>query len=141
MANQQQSVVWIDVAGRTRQTIVLVNGTGSTIRSTLLGHSNADVLNWFEGPPNPNTSPSPSSSVYNSVGDSAQLIFADSSGNEAGLTLPAPQSGIFLADTVTVDASAIADVIAAATTYLVNSAGNTVTTYLAGFRRGSPSSF
>lgn len=140
MANQQQSVVWIDAGGRTRQTIFLVNAGGSTIRGVLLGHSNADVLNWWEGPPNPNTSPTPVAAVYTSVGDSAQLLFADGSGNEAGLALPAPQSGIFLADTVTVDPSAIADVIAAATTYLVNSAGNTVTTYLAGFRRGSPSS-
>lgn len=138
MAKQRQSVVWIDVNGKTRQTIFLANATGSTIRAKLLLHSNADVFDWSEGVDHTNLSPLPTNAIYNSVGDTAVLLFADGSGNQASLALPAPQSGIFLADTVTVDASAIADIVTAATTYLVNSAGNTVTTFLTGYRRGSP---
>ena len=138
MANQRQSVVWIDAQGVTRQTIFLANATGSTIRAKLLLHSNADTLDWSEGIDHINGSPAPVVATYTSVHDSAVLLFADGSGNQASLALPAPQSAIFLSDTVTVDPSAIADIITAATTYLVNSAGNTVTTYLTGYRRGSP---
>lgn len=139
MANQRQAVAWTDADGRTRQTVFVANATGSTIRAKLLGHSNADVLDWFEGDDHFNFSPSPSSATYDSVTDFATLLFADGSGNQASLTLPAPKSNIFLADQVTVDSSAIADIITAATTYLVNSAGNLVTTYLGGVRKGTTS--
>lgn len=134
MPNQRQAVAWIDVGGRTVQTVFLVNDTGSTLRAALLGHSNADVLDWFEGVDNFTTSPSPTFATFPSVNDNARLLFEDGSGNQASITLPAPQSAVFLADGVTVDPSAIADVISAATTYLVNSAGNTVTTYIGGVR-------
>lgn len=139
MANQRQAVVWIDAAGRTRQTIFVVNDPSACIRTTLLGHSNADVLDWFQGDDNFNTSPAPLGLTYPKVTDYAALVFADGSGNQAGLTLPAPDSSIFMADQVSVDPSAIADIISAATTFLVNSAGNTVTTYLSGVRKGQTS--
>lgn len=139
MPNQRQAVVWVDAGGRTRQTVFVVNGSGSDLRAKLLGHSNADVQDWFEGTDNFNSSPSPVLMPFPDVIDSAKLVFADGSGNEASLTLPAPISSIFLADETTVDASAIADVITSATTYLVNSAGNTVTTFVGGFRTTSTS--
>ena len=139
MPNLRQSVTWIDAAGRTRQTIFVVNGTGSCVRTTILGHSNADVLDWFEGTDHFNTSPAPLGLTYPKVTDFAQLIFADAGGNQAGLVIPAPDSSIFMADQVSVDASAIADLISAAETFLVNSVGNVVTTYLGGVRKGQTS--
>src|SRR5215469_9313708 len=134
MPTQRQAIAWIDAGGRTRQTIFLASTTGSTLRAALLNHSNADVQDWFEGPDNFNLTPTPTNAAYPNVSDAARLIFADGSGNQASITLPAPQAAIFLADLTTVDPSAIADIITAATTYLVNSAGNIVTTYLAGVR-------
>lgn len=139
MANQRQAVVWIDAGSRTRQTVFVANATGSTIRAALLAHSNADFQDWFEGPDNFNLAPSPVSAAYPDVSDFAVLQFQDAGGNIAGLTLPAPKSSIFKADGVTVDASAIADVILAATTYLVNSAGNTVVAFTGGVRKGRTS--
>jgi len=139
MANQRQSVAWVDNGGRTRQTIFVAGSTGSTIRAALLNHSNADVLDWFEGVDNFNTSPSPITAAFASVRDAARLVFADGSGNQVGLTLPAPAEDIFLADLVTVDQTMIADIITAAQTYLINSAGNLVTTYLSGVRTANTS--
>ena len=140
MSNQRQSVVWIDAAGNTRQTQFLVNDPAACIRASLLVKSNADVQNWWEGDDHFNTSPAPLGLTYPRVGDYAMLLFADGSGNQAGLTLPAPDSAIFMADTISVDPSAIADIITAATTYLVNAAGNTVTTFVGGVRKGQASS-
>lgn len=139
MPNLRQSVVWIDVAGRTRVTQFVINATPACIRTSLLAKSNADVVDWFEGDDHFNTSPAPLNLTYPRVTDFASLLFADGSGNQASLTLPAPDSSIFLADQVSVDPSAIADIISAATTFLVNSAGNTVTTYLGGVRKGQTS--
>lgn len=134
MTRQRQAIAWIDVGGRTVQTIFLADTTGSDLRAKLLGHSNADVLDWFEGDDNFTSVPSPTFATFPSVFDNARLLFEDGSGNQASITLPAPQAAIFLADGVTVDPSAIADVITSATTYLVNSAGNVVTTYIGGVR-------
>jgi hypothetical protein len=139
MVTQQQDVIWIDAAGRTRRTSFTVNDTGSCIRTTILGHSNADVLNWYEGPPNVNSSPAPLGLTYPRVTDYALLVFADDDGNQASLVVPAPDSSIFEADQVSVDASAIADLITAAESFLLNAAGNLVTTYLSGVRRGQTS--
>jgi hypothetical protein len=96
-------------------------------------HSNADVLNWFEGPPT-NLTPSPVSAVFADVVDLARLTFADAGGNLATLALPAPQLAIFQADSVTVNPSAIADIIAAAVGHLHTAAGNPVTAFVAGVR-------
>lgn len=133
MAAQSRYIVWIDAGGRTRATIPCADPNNTTIMSALQNHSNADVLEWFEGPLNV-LSPSPVSAVFADVVDLARLTFTDAAGSLSTLALPAPKSGIFLADSVTVDPSAIADIISAAVGHLCSSAGGPVTAYVAGVR-------
>lgn len=132
MAAQQRSIVWVDVGGSTTATVLLADPDGSAIQAALQNHTNADVLNWWEGPPNPNTSPAPGTGVYAPVGDQARLTFTTSAGGLVTLSLPAPASGIFLADGITVDSSAIADVIAAVLSDYRTPSGATATAYTAG---------
>lgn len=130
-------IVWIDVGGRTKATIPCTSTGASSIQAALLNHSNADVQEWFEGFDTV-LFPSPSAALYPDVIDVARLTFTDAFGSLANLTLPAPKSGIFLADGVTVNASAIADIIAAAVGNLCSSGGGTVASYVAGMRITRP---
>lgn len=132
MAAASRSIIWIDSNGFTTQTIVGSDPDASTIQSKLLLHSNADVLNWFEGPPHPNPTPSPTSAVYFTVGDQARLLFLDTAGSIVTLNLPAPQSSVFLADGVTVDSSAIADIITAFISDGRSALGNSIASFVAG---------
>ena len=132
MAAAQRSVVWIDSAGATTQTILASDPDAGTIQSTLQGHSNADVLNWWEGPPNPNTTPTTTAATYFTVSDTARLLFLDSAGSLTTVNLPAPKASIFAADTVTVDPSAIADVIAAVIAKGRSAGGNPIVSFVAG---------
>lgn len=134
LASQRQAVVWVDIGGRTRQTVFVVNAVGSTVRGQISAISNADVLDWFEGNDNFNVAPAPIGAAFASVRDYARLYFADGLGNQVSLTVPAPAAGIFMADQVTVDPAVIVPLINACKLYLLNSAGNLVTTYLGGVR-------
>jgi class 3 adenylate cyclase len=132
-------MAWIDANGFTRLT--LLNGTGAllgptltTVQTTLVAQSNADVLNSVENTLTTNT-PFPPGAVYRSVGDAAILTFQDGSGNLVDITLPAPLSSVFLADGVTVDSSAIALIIGSVIGTVVTPAGGTVSAYVAGYRR------
>lgn len=133
MAAQLRQIVWIDAGGRTRVTVPCADPDNATIMAKLQLHSNADVQQWFEGPANI-LSPSPVAADFPDVVDLARLTFTDSFGSLVNLALPAPQSSIFLADSVTVDSSAIADVITACIGHLCSAGGSTVTAYVAGLR-------
>jgi hypothetical protein len=133
MAAQRRYIVWIDAGGRTRATIPCADPDNATIMAKLQLHSNADVQEWFEGPDNLLT-PTPVSAAFPDVIDLARLTFTDAFGSLVNLALPAPQSSIFLADSVTVDPSAIADVITACIGHLCSSGGSLVTAYVAGLR-------
>lgn len=132
MALSTRSIIWLDVNGATTQTIVNSDPDASSIQAALLSNSNADVLNWWESAPNPNGAPAPSASVFQTVQDKARLLFLDSGGSLVTFNLPAPQSGIFLADGVTVDATAIAVLIAAVIADGRSGAGNPIISYVAG---------
>jgi hypothetical protein len=133
MTAQKRQIVWIDAGGRTRVTIPCADPDNATIMAKLQLHSNADVQEWFEGPDHI-LSPAPVSAAFPDVIDLARLTFTDAFGSLVNLALPAPQSAIFLADSVTVDSSAIADVIAACVGHLCSSGGSLVTAYVAGLR-------
>jgi hypothetical protein len=132
MALASRSIIWIDNNSFTTQTIVGSDPDASTIQAKLLLHSNGDVLNWFEGPPHPNPTPSTSGAVYVTVSDTARLLFLDSGGSLVTLNLPAPQASVFLADGVTVDPSAIADIIAAFIADGRSALGNPIASFVAG---------
>jgi hypothetical protein len=133
MAAQSRSIVWIDIGGRTRQTVPCATPDNAAIMAALQNHSNAGIQTWFEGPLQVLT-PSPVATDFPDVADLARLTFTDALGSLATLALPAPQSTIFMADSVTVNPSAIADIIAAAVGHLCSAGGGTVTAYVAGTR-------
>lgn len=133
MASQERYIVWLDAGGRTRATIPRADPDNGAIMAALLNHSNAVVINWFEGARNPIVA-TPTSAVFADVIDLARLIFVDAGGNQAALALPAPKSNIFKADTVTVDPSAIADIIAACVGHFQTGAGGVATAFVAGTR-------
>src|SRR5215472_3830787 len=113
MATQTRSIIWLDVAGFTTQTLIRSDPDASTIQAKMLLHSNADFAGWWEGPTNNNSSPAPVDAPYFTTADQARLLFLDTGGSLVTLNLHAPQLGIFLSDGVTVDPSAIADLTAA----------------------------
>lgn len=133
MAAVMRQIVWIDAGGRTRVTVPCADPSLSTIMAKLQLHSNADVQQWFEGPPTILT-PAPVSAAFPDVVDLARLTFTDAFGSLVNLALPAPQGAIFMADSVTVNPSAIADVITACIGHLCSAGGSTVTAYVAGLR-------
>lgn len=114
-------------------TIPTADPDSSGIQAALLTHSNAGVLEWFEGPLHILV-PTPVSAVFADVVDLARLTFTDATGSLVQLALPAPKENIFKPDSVTVDPSAIADIIAASIGTLLSSARMPVTAYVAGTR-------
>lgn len=132
MAKQSRQIVWIDVGGRTRVTVPTSDPDNSALMAALQNHSNAAVQLWFEGPQTVLT-PAPVLADFPDVIDLARLTFTDGT-SLVNLALPAPKANIFLADSVTVNASAIADIITAATGHLQSIAGNPVTAFVAGLR-------
>lgn len=128
-----RSIIWIDAGGRTSQTIPCSDPNNTALMAALQNHSNAVVLHWFEGPDNV-LSLTPTAATFPDVRDLARLTFTDASGSLVNLALPAPASGIFLADSVTVNPSAIADIITAAVGHLCTSGGGLVTSFVAGLR-------
>lgn len=133
MAAQQRRIVWIDLGGRTRVTVPCADPNNTAIMAALQNHSRAGVLNWFEGPEQ-NLTPTPTGGDFPDVIDLARLTFIDSGGSLATLALPAPNSAIFLADSVTVDPTQINDIITACIGHLCSAAGGAVVSYVAGVR-------
>lgn len=127
------SVVWADAAGNT--TITRINSTaGATaIETAILAAINAGINAEWEGTVN-TSSPTPVAAPYQSVTQRAVLTFQTAGGNNVLLVLPAPQAGIFLPDGVTVDPSnaLVVALVAACVGALTDSAGNVVTTFIAG---------
>lgn len=133
MSAQKRYIVWVDAGSRTSATIPCADPDNAAIMAALQNHSGADVLNWFEGPSNLLT-PAPSGVEFADVKDLARLTFTDAGGSLVALALPAPNLGIFQADSVTVDPTTIADIISACVGHLCSSAGGLVTAYVAGTR-------
>lgn len=133
MAIQKRFIAWVDLQGRTTTSIPTADPNASGIMAALLNHSGASVQQWFEGPP---TFPgvTPPGGPLPDVVDLARLTFTDAGGSLVNLSLPAPNVAIFETDTVTVNPSAIADIIAACVGTLISAAGNPVTAYVAGLR-------
>jgi hypothetical protein len=138
MALQTRSVIWLDAGSRTTQTILHANPNSSAIMAALEAHSNAGVVEWWEGPavfPAGSNTPA----VFADVSDVARLTFVTSTGNTVTVAVPAPQIAMFKPDTVTVDPSAIADIISACVGSLSTPGGVAVSSYVVGVRnqRGS----
>lgn len=136
MARVNRSILWVDSGGLTTITLILANPSAAGIQGALLGKSNADYLDEWEGPLNINGSPSVHNLAYPSVTQSAVLSFLCGDGSIAKVSLPAPQLSIFLADGQTVDATQITGIIGACTGNLVSNTGSAATSFLGGILTG-----
>jgi len=137
LADTTRSSIWVDAFGRSRQTIVRGNASLASVEAALLAVSNADTQRCWEGPTQVNPAPSPVAADYQNVADYAVLVYQDASGDLVYITVPAPQSTIFMADGETVDPPAIAGVSAAVIGTVFTAGGSLVTAYVGGFRRRS----
>jgi hypothetical protein len=133
LAVQRRSIIWVDAQGRTRLSVPTADPDSTAIMAALQNHSQASVIEWWEGP-DIVLGGTPLGGTYPSVFDSAELTFQGPSGN-VNLILPAPSLAIFKPDGVTVDPSAIADIISASTGHLATMSGALVTSFIAGIRR------
>lgn len=136
MARVNRSILWGDAGGRQTISLILANPSAGGIQSALLAKSNADYLEYWEGPLSINGSPAPVNAQYPGVGGQAVLAFVCADGTIAKVALPAPQLGIFLSDGQTVDSTQIAAIIAACTASLISNSGSPATTFVAGFLQG-----
>jgi len=135
-----RSVIWVDAGGRTRQTILrgvdsLIGGaTLATVQADIGSISNAGVAEYWQGP---DTHPGGTgvNATYPNVSDWAQLLFQASDGTSLYITIPAPQSSIFLADGETVDATTITTLIADVGAVCTTSSGLFATVFIGGVRR------
>lgn len=130
------SIVWIDANGQ--KTITKVNtfaGFGS-FSGALKNLSNADFLLTWESITNPNPTPAPVASIYQSTQDRAALIFKCVDNTLVTVIVPAPSLNIFLADGETVDATslAVATFVVNVVGSLTNAAGSLMSSYVAGYR-------
>jgi hypothetical protein len=138
MADTSRSTVWVDVNGRTRQTILRGNATLAGVQAALAAISYAVPQRVWEGPTSfPAGTAVPG--TYQNVADYAQLVYQDAGGDLVYITLPACAAAIFLADGETVDPAnaAIAALNAAVIGTVLTAAGGVVTAYVGGFRRRS----
>lgn len=128
LVNKKAGLIWVDAQGqRVLHIITTDTGVGS-IEAALEAHSNAAVVECFEGDDEVNVVVT-STSRFPSCRDTVLLNFSDGAGSIARLYLPAPIDDIFLSDGVTVDPSKIGDVISAATSHLLSGAGNLVVAF------------
>jgi len=99
--------------------------------------SNADIALDSEAQLFANPSPSPVNATYPSVSDYARLLFQTTAGTLVQVTIPAPQSSMFLADQFTVDSASVAGLLAALILVGTDLAGNAITSYVGGTRERS----
>lgn len=137
MAQDMQSVIWVDANGFTRLTTFNNDGNPALVNAEMVAVSNADHERAWDGPLVVSSSPAVTAAVYQSVQDAAILSFQDSAGSIVKITLPAPQLGIFAADLQTVDPTQIASLIAAVIAHVLSNAGLPVVSYLGGFYQRS----
>jgi len=104
--------------------------------SSLLAISEADELTSVEGTLTVNSTPAAPGGTYRSVTDEADLWYADASGQLVQVTLPAPDSSIFLSDQETVDPAnaGIVTLNGQVIGLVLTAAGGVVTNFVGGIR-------
>jgi hypothetical protein len=132
---QRMYVVWVDVNGFTRLTLINTLTGAAVILADMVHVSLADWLNVNEAGFTINPSPVVSAGTYQRVADCASLMFTAVSGDKIVLQLPAPQSAVFLADQQTVDPAFVATLVADCIGVLTTSSGSPATAFVGGYRR------
>lgn len=125
------TLVWVDAQGETCLHVIRTQTGVGAIETALEEYSQGGVIECWEGT-DETYSPTPGTDVYPTVRVVARLIFQGSAGSTASLYIPAPSGSIFLSDGVTVDPSAIPDIITAALGNLLCGNGSVATIFLGG---------
>lgn len=133
----RRSVIWIDINGLTRGTLLTGTVTLAPVQSALALKSAAVVVQDWEGTFVINPSPTPLNVAFNSVEDAAILIYATVTTAQIRVTLPAPLASIFFSDGETVDEAQVAAITAAVVGTVTNSQGDVATAFVAGYRQRS----
>jgi len=107
------------------------------VEAQMLLLSNADIALDSEAQIFSNPAPTPTNATYPNVGDFAKLLFQTSAATLVQVTIPAPQSSMFLADQFTVDPASVAGLLAALVLVGTDLSGNPITTYVGGTRERS----
>lgn len=139
MTDFASSVVWIDVNGRTRQTIIQTLTGAAPITTVMQSFQLASIQRlWESAMVIPGTPPSAGN--YQSNSSAAELLFQTGAGTIVRLVVPAPGISVFKADGVTIDPANvnIIALVAACTGLMTDGNGNAVTGYLGGrYKRGT----
>lgn len=139
MVDKAESAIWVDVNGRTRQTIIKTL-TGATPVVNAMGPTQLATLQSFWEGDLTITGNVPAAGNYQALADAYELLFQTASGSILRLTVPGPNINVFLADKVTVDpANAnIVALVAACIGLLSDGQGHPAVLYLGGrYLRGS----
>jgi hypothetical protein len=136
MATKRMTVNWASAYGLITSRSITTDGGASTILTDLQALSNATGQQYWEGDVTFNSNV-PSTAPYLSVVQIAVLEFEDASGFTARLSLPAPQSGIFLSDGTTIDPSMISTLITDCIGTLQTAMGTLVTSFKGGWLQGA----
>lgn len=133
MADTWTSAVWIDFNGRSRQTIVKTTGGLAPVIPSLQAASLAALAQFWESPLVMSTATS-TPGTYQTVGDTARLLFQTTAGTIVRITLPAPNLSIFMADGITVDPTnpLVAAIIAAVIANCTDGSGHACVAYVGG---------
>lgn len=133
MADKRASIIWLDVNGVSRQTILTSTTGAGAIWAAVQAASQAQVETSWESVLGASVG-SAASGAYQSVKMSASLLYQTGSGGSLRITIPAPQLSIFLPDGVTVDPSnsLVIAINTAAIGLLSNGGGTTAATFVGG---------
>ena len=133
MPDKAASLIWIDVNGRTRQTIIKTLSGSAGIQSAAIALTLPQLLTTWESFLSGSTA-SASAGTYQSVADAASLRFQTAMGSILRLTVPGPNLSVFLADQVTIDPTnaLIGALVSACIGSLSDGAGNPAVTFLGG---------
>lgn len=129
---QARSVIYVDAGGNGTVHLIRTSVGAGTILNVLLGHSNADFQEFWEGTSNLNSSPSPTNAQYPSGNQIAQMQYLCADNTIALLRIPAPKLGIFLGDQVTVDPATVADLTAVCVGNLLSASSSPAVSFLGG---------
>lgn len=125
------ALVWSDVGGNTRLSTFNNDGANTAILAALQAVSNGGISAWWDGAV-VNPAPTLVAATYRDVRDSALLTYQDATGDFVKIYVPCPQSGIFLADLVTVNPAAVASVTTAMVAHGRSASGQAIVSLVAG---------
>jgi len=128
---QRTAMIWTDAQGENALHVITTAVSGAAIPPDLANLSNAFISSQWAGT-NVIPATSGSTDTYPTVRVTAQLIYRNATGSIAKLWIPAPMAGMFLADGVTVDPTAVAGLNMDVLGNLLAGDGTPVTQYVGG---------